>query len=186
MRPSLLFAITGALVCGLSVGCQRPDERSVGGGTYAGYANRYDEKPVVQQHVLLGSSYEATFLAYDLGGEAHIIVYAQRMETGEYGTGMVRVAIQDPNGNALTIYRNSAAETVDEPIIWKPRSRGIHTVRVEFTFQDGTKATASFEVPLMRQPAPVVLLASVGIGIVLAVGAVGYILRKRQRQTMAG
>lgn len=176
-----LRLIVGLLCC-LATGCQRQDERPVIGTTYVGYASRYDEQPVVQQHVSIEAGYDVTFFAYDRGDEAHLIVYAQQTRTGEYLTGLVRVAIQDPDGNALTIYRQTESEPVDEPIIWKPRTRGVHTVDVEFTRPGDLKSRVSFTVPLVRQPAPIALLASVGAGIVLAVGAVGYLLRKRQRR----
>ena len=116
----LCLLILGAL----AAGCGKKLEAPVTGGAYVGFVKQYSDRPVVQQTVPLDRGYEAKFWAYDRGDEAHFIVYGQQAQTGEYYVGLVRMTIEDPDGNAFTVYRNTEAEAVDEPIIWKPRRMG--------------------------------------------------------------
>lgn len=166
---------------GLVAGCREPVDRSVIGGAYTGYVEDAPERPVVQESVEIAHGYTVRFWAYDLGDEARFVAYAQRERGGPYYSGIMRLSVQDPDGDMFVVYRNLEAEPVDLPVIWKPRVRGDHQVQLEFDIGI-KKERVSFTVPLVREPAPVALLAALAAGTVIAIAAVGFFLRKRRKE----
>ena len=92
-----------------------PDAREVIGGTFVGYT--YSEQPVVETKVEVEYGYTLTFKAYDLGGETRFVVYAQRENTGDYYSGLIRLGIEDPQGNAFTFYHNTEGDAIDLSLI---------------------------------------------------------------------
>lgn len=172
--------ITGILVS-LLVACQETPETPVIGGVFVGYT--YSEQPVVQEALKIDYGYTLKFWAYDLGGEARFVAYAVREGAGEYFKGVMRLTIEDPDGNAFTFYRNNDAEAVDAPITWTPHAIGIHKVNIQMDLlPPERKADVTFDVPLVRQPTSMALVGGVAAVIMVAVFAVGYSLRRRQRR----
>ena len=163
----------------LFLACQTASEDPpVLGGVFVGYT--YPETPVVQEEIDVGYGYTMKFRAYDLGEEARFVVYAEKQKVGGFYNGMVRLGILDPDGNAYTIYRNHDAEAVDRPILWKPRTAGVHNVTVTLKIYGVSEKKMAFEVPLVRQPVSLALLGGIAAAFVLVVGIVGYTLKKRQ------
>jgi len=171
----------GLMVIMLSMGIincsSEPDAREVIGGTFVGYA--YSEQPVVETKVEVEYGYTLTFKAYDLGGETRFVVYAQRAKTGDYYSGVIRLGIEDPQGNAFTFYHNTAGDAIDKPIVWTRLVTGVHIVSIEFNLYLDQYARASFEVPLVREPVSGFLIAGVGLAIFAGVVILVLVTRKR-------
>lgn len=166
----LLFSV---LACGTV-----PDENEIAGGTFVGYT--FSEQPVVDTAVELEADYELIFKAYDLGGDARFAVYARRKTSGDYFSGVIRLSIEDPEGNVFTHYHSTEGEAIDRPIMWSRRIAGVHRVSVGFQLGVNTYARASFEVPLIREPVSGFLVAGTSLGVlVLVVLAVALIRRRR-------
>lgn len=149
-------------------------------GPYAGYRDQYSETPVVEQRVQSGP-YEITLCAFDMGHEVHLIAYARLRENWTYYQDMIKVSILDPDGNAMTIYRDDVTEVIDEPFRWAYRRPGLHTVTVDLLPRTGAApAAASFTVPLARtSPTPLVLTSAAGV---VAVTALAVVVLRRRRQ----
>lgn len=160
--------------------CQQetPDPPVIG-GVFVGYD--YSETPVVDEDVEIGSGYTLKFRAYDLGGDARFIAYAEKANSGGYYNGMIRIGIQDPDGNAFTFYRNHDAEAVDAPVTWKPKTVGIHKITITLKVFGTNEKQASFEVPLVRQPVSLALIGGIAIALIVVVGIIGMAIRRRNR-----
>lgn len=169
----LLGVISLLLACQLSP----QEDLPALGGAFVGYT--YSETPVVQEEIDVGYGYTMKFRAYDLGEDARFVVYAEK-QAGGYYNGIVRLGIQDPDGNAYTIYKNHDAEVVDRPILWKVRSAGKHNVTVTLKIYDEIEKQMAFEVPLVRQPVSLAVIGGVAAVLIIVVGIVGYSLKKRQ------
>ena len=171
------FAIlltTAAFICCSPV----PDEDHVAGGTFVGYT--YSEQAVVDVSLEMEAPYTLTFKAYDLGGSARFVVYAQRASTGAYYPGVIRLSIEDPNGNMFTHYHDTVGEAIDRPISWTRRVPGIHNASVEFALGNGKYARASFEVPLIREPVSGFLVAGTSLGVLVLVVLAVVLIRRRR------
>ena len=171
------FAIlltTAAFICCSPV----PDEDHVAGGTFVGYT--YSEQAVVDVSLEMEAPYTLTFKAYDLGGNARFVVYAQRASTGVYYPGVIRLSIEDPNGNMFTHYHDTVGEAIDRPISWTRRVPGIHNASVEFALGNGKYARASFEVPLIREPVSGFLVAGTSLGVLVLVVLAVVLIRRRR------
>ena len=167
-------------VISLLLACQSspPEDLPAIGGACVGYS--YSETPVVQEEIDVGYGYTLKFRAYDLGEDARFVIYAEKQQAGGYYNGIVRLGIQDPDGNAFTIYRNHDAEVVDRPILWKVRTAGMHNVTVTLMIFDSIEKQMEFEVPLVRQPVSLALIGGVAAFLIIVVGIIGYSLKKRQ------
>lgn len=163
------------------IGCrsETPDLQEAMGGKFVGYT--YSETPVVEVSTPVKHGHTLKFRAYDLGEEARFVVYAQRENNGEYYTGIIRVGIQDPEGNAYTFYHSAEGDPIDRPILWKRRVAGIHRVNVKFNTQLEDYSEVNFDVPLVFEPISPVLIA--GVIVALVAGVVGFVLFMRKRQT---
>ena len=171
------FAIlltTAALICCGTV----PDEDHVAGGTFVGYT--YSEQAVVDVFMEIEPAYTLTFKAYDLGGNARFVVYAQLKGTGTYYPGVIRLSIEDPDGNMFTHYHDTVGEAIDRPILWTRRVPGIHNASVEFPLGGGKYARATFEVPLIREPVSGFLVAGISLGALVLVAMAVVLIRKRR------
>lgn len=155
-----------------------PDEDHVAGGTFVGYT--YLEQAVVDVSLEMEPAYTLTFKAYDLGGNARFIVYAQREGTGEYYPGVIRLSIEDPNGNMFTHYHDTVGEAIDRPILWTRRVPGIHNASIEFSIGRDMYARATFEVPLIREPVSGFLVAGVSLGVLVLAGLTLVLIRRRR------
>jgi len=151
------------------------------GGVFVGYD--YSETPVVNEDVEIGSGYSLKFRAYDLGGDARLIVYAEKANSGGYYNGIIRIGIQDPDGNAFTFYRNHDAEAVDAPVMWKPRTVGIHKVTINLQVFGTNEKQASFEVPFVRQPVSLALIGGIAVALIIVIGIIGMTIRRRNRSS---
>lgn len=163
----------------LYTGCQAtpaPDEAA--GGKFMGYT--YSETPVVDASTPVDYGYAIKFRAYDLGGDARFVVYAQREKTGEYYAGVIRLGIQDPDGNAYTFYHSTEGEPIDQPILWTRRTPGMHRVNITFSLRPDQNAEANFDVPLVFEPVSPVLIGGVIAAVVAGVIVLVLFLRKRQ------
>lgn len=170
----LAFAVAvTALACSTN-----PGEDQVAGGTFVGYT--FSEQPVVDEALEMEAGYTLTFKAYDLGGDARFVVYVQRMVSGEYYAGVVRLGIVDPQGNVYTHYHSADAEAIDRPIMWTRRVPGVHNVEVEFNVRGDQKTRAAFEVPLIREPVSGYLVAGVSLGVLALVAMTVIVIRKRR------
>ncbi len=158
---------------------QQSSDLPVFGGVLAGY--NYSETPVVEEETDIGYGYTLNFIAYDLGSEARFVAYAEKTKAGGYYNGMVRLAIQDPDGNAYTEYRNHDTEPVDTPIVWKPSTTGTHDVTVSLKLYNVNEKSMSFEVPLNRQPVSPFLIGGIIAVVVIFLSIVGITLRRRQQ-----
>ncbi len=154
------------------------DEDHVAGGTFVGYT--YSEQAVVDASLEIEPAYTLTFKAYDLGGNARFIVYAQREGTGVYYPGVIRLSIEDPNGNMYTHYHDTVGEAIDRPILWTRRVPGIHNVSIEFSIGRDKYARATFEVPLIREPVSGFLVAGVSLGVLVLAGLTLVLIRRRR------
>lgn len=151
-------------------------------GPYAGYRDRYSDTPVVEKRVQSGP-YEMTFCAFDMGHEVHMIAYARFRDSWSYYQDMIRVSVADPDGNAMTIYRDDVTEVIDEPFQWAYRRPGLYTVTVDLLPRaaGGVTGTASFTMPLARKsPTPIVLTSAAGVVMATTI-AVVVLKRRRQR-----
>lgn len=167
-------------ICFLSLhtGCSTaPDPAEVIGGTFVGYT--YSEQPVIDTEVEVEYGYTLTFKAYDLGGETRFVVYAQRKSTGDYYIGVIRLNIEDPDGNAYTFYHNTEADAIDKPIMWTRRTAGDHNVTIEFNLYLDEFARAGFDVPLVREPVSGLLVAGIGLALLIGVVVVVLVIRRR-------
>jgi hypothetical protein len=172
------IGLMGIMVSLMSVSCNSgTDEMDVVGGTFVGYT--YSELPVVETKVELEYGYTLTFKAYDLGGETRFVIYAQREKDGTYYSGLLRLGIEDPQGNAFTFYHNSEGDAIDKPIIWTRLTTGVHQVSVEFHLYLDKYARASFDVPLVREPVSSVVIAGIGLAIFAGVILLVFVMRKR-------
>lgn len=152
-------------------------------GPLGGFREQYGGRPAVEQTVRSGS-YDIYFCAFDMGHEVHMIAYARTHSSGELYQDLVRVGVHDPDGNALTVYRDHVVEVLDEPIRWTYLQMGVHEVTVELRPVKGGRlpGTASFAMPLNREnPTPVVLIAVSGI-ITATLIATVIITRKKRRK----
>ncbi len=154
-----------------------PDDDNVAGGTFVGYT--YSEQAVVDAALDMEPGYTLTFKAFDLGGDARFVVYVQREISGDYYAGVIRLGIEDPNGNVYTHYHSAEAEAIDRPIMWTRRVSGVHNVEVEFVVLGGGKARATFEVPLIREPVSGTLVVGISLGLLVLVGIAVVLIRKR-------
>ena len=154
------------------------DEDHVAGGTFVGYT--YSEQAVVDASLEIEPVYTLTFKAYDLGGNARFIVYAQQEGTGVYYPGVIRLSIEDPNGNMFTHYHDTVGEAIDRPILWTRRVPGIHNASIEFSIGGGKYARATFEVPLIREPVSGFLVAGVSLGVLVLAGLTLVLIRRRR------
>lgn len=172
------IGLIGIVMGLISVGCSsEPDEKEVIGGTFVGYT--YSEQPIVETKIEVEYGYTLTFKAYDLGGETRFVIYAQREKAGDYYIGLLRLGIEDPNGNAYTFYHNSEGDAIDKPIMWTRLATGVHTVSVDFHLYLDEYARASFEVPLVREPVSGFLIAGIGLAIFAGVVILVLVIRKR-------
>jgi len=172
MPATLLLLLTG-LSCSSA-----PEAANVVGGTFVGYT--YSEQAVVDQAIETEGGYTLTFRAYDLGGEARFVAYAQREISGAYYLGIIRLGIEDPAGNVFTHYHNADAEAIDRPIMWNRRVPGVHRVTVEFVVRGDQISESTFEAPLVREPVSGLLVLGVSLG-VLFVAALAVILVRRRK-----
>ena len=151
-------------------------------GPIQGFREQYSGIPVVEKTITSGI-YDIYFCAFDMGHEVHMIAYARFERTDALYQDMVRVAIQDPDGNSLTVYRDHATKVLDEPIRWEYHRIGTHNVTVELQpLKRGglNPATVSFTMPLNREgPTSTVLITAAGI-IMVTMLAVVVLKRKRQ------
>jgi hypothetical protein len=155
-----------------------PQEKESVGGTFVGYT--YSETPIVEASVPVEYAYTIKFRAYDLGEEARFVVYAQREQTGEYYTGVIRLAIEDPDGNAFTYYHSAEAEPIDYPIVWKRRTTGTHSVEVSFPLLADKDARARFDVPLNREPVSPLIIGGIVGALALGLAVLVWRIRKGQ------
>ncbi len=155
-----------------------PDEDHVAGGTFVGYT--YSEQAVVDVFLEMEPAYTLTFKAYDLGGNARFIVYAQRKGTGDYYPGVIRLSIEDPDGNMFTHYHDTVGEAIDRPILWTRRVPGIHNASVEFAMGGGKYARATFEVPLIREPVSGLIVTGISLGVLVLAAMAVVLIRKRR------
>lgn len=171
------FAIlltAAAFICCSTV----PDEDQVAGGTFVGYT--YSEQAVVDASLEMEAPYTLTFKAYDLGGNARFVVYAQLKGSGDYYPGVIRLSIEDPNGNMFTHYHDTLGEAIDRPITWTRRVPGIHNASVEFALGNGKYARANFEVPLIREPVSGFLVTGISLGVLVLAAMAVVLIRKRR------
>ncbi len=169
----VFFLMIAALACNTA-----PDDDTVAGGTFVGYT--FSEQAVVDAAIEIETGYTLTFKAYDLGGDARFIVYVQREFSGEYYAGVIRLGIEDPNGNVYTHYHSAEAEAIDRPIMWTRRASGVHNITVEFVVLGGEKAHATFEVPLIREPVSGFLVIGISLGVLVLVAMAVVLIRKRR------
>jgi hypothetical protein len=117
-----------------------------------------------------------------MGNEAHMIAYARFYATDELYQDLVRVGVHDPDGNALTVYRDHVVEALDEPIRWAYRRAGDHDVTVELrpVSEGQLPVSASFTMPLNRKnPTPIVLIAVSGV---MAATLIAVMMLRRKRR----
>lgn len=175
-----LYIVILAVTCFLACEENTPDPPVVG-GVFVGY--EYSESPVVTDEVDIGNGYTLKFRAYDLGEEARFVVYAEKTKVGGFYTGIVRVAIQDPDGNAYTIHKNHDAEAVDAPILWKPRTLGVHDVTVTLKLFGVNEKKLVYQVPLNRQPISPLIIGGVIGGVVILLAGIGLAMRRKRNTT---
>lgn len=168
-----LFFLTCAVLACNTV----PDDEQVAGGTFVGYT--FSEQAVVDAALEMAGGYTLTFKAYDLGGDARFIIYVQREVSGEYYAGVIRLGIEDPEGNVYTYYHSAEAEAIDQPIMWTRRVPGVHNITVEFAVRGEEKARATFEVPLIREPVSGFLVIGISLGVLVLVAMAVVLIRKR-------
>lgn len=176
MRLRQLFL--GFFLLVLIAGCQSgPDPNDSIGGKFVGYT--YSEKPVVDSSVQIEFGYTIKFQAYDLGENARFVVYALKEKTSDYYIGPIRLGIHDPKGNAFTHYHNTEGEPIDQPIVWKRRTSGIHKVTVNFPLPMDQTAAVAFDVPLVREPLSTTTVAVIIITALLSVVILVALIRRR-------
>jgi hypothetical protein len=169
-----MLATLWGLACGSA-----PDQKEVVGGTFVGYT--FSESPVVDASVPTPYGYTIRFKAYDLGEDARFIVYAQQENTGDYYTGVIRLSIQDPDGNAFTFYHSTEGEPIDQPILWKRRTPGMHKVSVKIHHYADRYMEAEFDVPLVREPVSPVLVGGLVVALILGVVVFVVLIRRRHK-----
>jgi hypothetical protein len=171
-----LLAGIGCLVCAASaVWAHRLQ------GPFLGYRQQYTQAPVVEQTVQTGP-YKIVFCAFDMGHEVHLIAYALMQENGNYYLDLKRIGVHDPDGNALTVYRDDVVEVIDEPVQWAYRSVGLYEVSVDLLPErmGMPGASASFTVPLAhRSPTSIVLVSA--LGVLVATTVTVAVMRWRRR-----
>ena len=172
----LILAISVLLISAVSCNVA-PDDNEVAGGTFVGYS--FSEQAVVDAAIEVEADYTLTFKAYDLGGDARFVVYVQREISGEYFAGVIRLGIEDPDGNVYTHYHSAEAEAIDRPILWKRRVSGVHNISVEFAPRGDKIARATFEVPLSREPVSGFVVIAISVGVLLLVAIAVFLIRKR-------
>jgi hypothetical protein len=149
-------------------------------GPIQGFREQYGHTPVVEKTVDI-DRYHIYFCAFDIGNEVHMIAYARYQNSGNLYQDMVRVSVYDPDGNALTVYRDHVTTVLDEPIRWAYHREGLHEVTVElrpFKSGAGPPVSASFTMPLTREsPTSYVLVSATGIILVTILAVV--IMKRR-------